>query len=126
MYINTFKYTPKDVSCQLCTEYVKKLGCTALRCPWLAERIEAGMAKYMNENVPGIDVPQDMIDRLAAAAAEGKEKGIKGLPMQLGIEMAAAMIARIHDEHLCDGVHIMAIGAEKNVPTILDKAGIRI
>ena len=27
MYINTFKYTPKDVSCQLCTEYVKKLGC---------------------------------------------------------------------------------------------------
>ena len=36
MYINTFKYTPKDVSCQLCTEYVKKLGCTALRCPWLA------------------------------------------------------------------------------------------
>ena len=35
MYINTFKYTPKDVSCQLCTEYVKKLGCTALRCPWL-------------------------------------------------------------------------------------------
>ena len=86
----------------------------------------AGMAKYMNENVPGIDVPQDMIDRLAAAAAEGKEKGIKGLPMQLGIEMAAEMIARIHDEHLCDGVHIIAIGAEKNVPTILDKAGIRI
>ena len=43
MYINTFKYTPKDVSCQLCTEYVKKLGCTALRCPWLAERIEAGV-----------------------------------------------------------------------------------
>ena len=126
MYINTFKYTPKDVSCQLCTEYVKKLGCTALRCPWLAERIEAGVAKYMNENVPGIDVPQDMIDRLTAAAAEGKEKGIKGLPMQLGIEMAAEMIARIHDEHLCDGVHIMAIGAEKNVPTILDKAVIRI
>ena len=86
----------------------------------------AGMAKYMNDNVPGIDVPQDMIDRLAAAAAEGKEKGIKGLPMQLGIEMAAEMIAKIKDEKLCDGVHIMAIGAEKNVPTILDKAGIAI
>ena len=86
----------------------------------------AGMAKYMNENVPGIDVPQDMIDRLAAAAAEGKEKGIKGLPMQLGIEMAAEMIAKIKDEKLCDGVHIMAIGAEKNVPTILDKAGVSI
>ncbi len=86
----------------------------------------AGMAKYMNDNVPGIDVPQHMIDRLAAAAAEGKEKGIKGLPAQLGMEMAAEMIAQIRDEKLCDGVHIMAIGAEKNVPTILEKAGIAI
>ena len=86
----------------------------------------AGMAKYMNDNVPGIAVPQHMIERLEAAAAEGKEKGVKGLPMQLGIEMAAEMIAKIKDEHLCDGVHIMAIGAEKNVPTILDKAGIAI
>ncbi len=86
----------------------------------------AGMAKYMNENVPGIDVPQHMIDRLAAAAAEGKEKGIKGLPMQMGIEMAAEMVAQIKDQGLCDGVHIMAIGAEKNVPVILDKAGLAI
>ena len=42
MYINTFKYKPEDVSCVLCTEYVKKLGCTALSCPCLAERMEAG------------------------------------------------------------------------------------
>ena len=86
----------------------------------------AGMARYMNENVPGIAVPQEMIDRLAAAAEEGKAKGVKGLPMKLGMEMAAEMIAKIRDEHLCDGVHIMAIGAEKNVPTILDLAGISI
>ena len=46
MFINTFKYGPEDVSCKLCTEYVKKLGCTALRCPWLAERIEAGVVGY--------------------------------------------------------------------------------
>ena len=86
----------------------------------------AGGAKYMNENVPGIAVPQSMIDRLAAAAEEGKAKGIKGLPAQLGMEMAAEMIAKIMDEKLCDGVHIMAIGAEKNVPAILEKAGITI
>ncbi|MCD8242036.1 MAG: methylenetetrahydrofolate reductase [Lachnospiraceae bacterium] len=86
----------------------------------------AGMAKYMNENVPGIAVPQDMIDRLAAAAAEGKEKGVKGLPTQLGIEMAAEMIAKIKEEGICDGVHIMAIGAERNVPKILEKAGLSI
>ena len=86
----------------------------------------AGMAKYMNENVPGIAVPQDQIDRLAAAAAEGKAKGVKGLPAQLGIEMAAELIAKIKAEGLCDGVHIMAIGAEKNVPAILEKAGIAV
>ena len=86
----------------------------------------AGMAKYMNENVPGIDVPQHMIDRLAAAAEEGKAKGVKGLPAKLGMEMAAEMIAKIKEEKICDGVHIMAIGAEKNVPGILDMAGLSI
>ena len=86
----------------------------------------AGMAKFMNENVPGIAVPEEMIERLANAAAEGKEKGIKGLPAALGIEMAAEMIAKIKDEGICPGVHIMAIGAEKNVPVILEKAGIQI
>lgn len=46
MYINTFKYQPSDVSCVLCTEYKKKQGCTASRCPWLKERIEAGVVGY--------------------------------------------------------------------------------
>ena len=85
----------------------------------------AGMARFMNENVPGIAVPQGMIDRLAAAAEEGKAKGVKGLPARLGMEMAAEMIAAIKDGGICPGVHIMAIGAEKNVPAILDMAGIR-
>ena len=84
----------------------------------------AGMAKFMNQNVPGIAVPQDQIDRLAAAAEEGKQSGVKGLPGKLGIEMAAELIAQIKDEKLCPGVHIMAIGAEKNVPIILEKAGL--
>ena len=84
----------------------------------------AGMAKFMNNNVPGIEVPQDMIDRLQAAADEGKATGVKGLPGKLGIEMAAEMIAKIKEENICPGVHIMAIGAEKNVPIILEKAGI--
>lgn len=86
----------------------------------------AGMARFMNENVPGIAVPQGMIDRLAAAAEEGKAKGVKGLPARLGMEMAAEMIAQIQREKLCPGVHIMAIGAEENVPAILDMAGVRI
>lgn len=86
----------------------------------------AGMARFMNENVPGIAVPEEMIARLADAAAEGKEKGVKGLPAKLGMEMAAEMIARIKDEGICPGVHIMAIGAERNVPAILDMAGVHV
>lgn len=78
----------------------------------------AGMAKFMNERVPGIAVPQAQIASLAAA----KEAGRK--PSELGMELAAELIAQIRDEKLCAGVHIMAIGAEKNVPTILAKAGI--
>ena len=84
----------------------------------------AGMAKFMNANVPGIQVPDWMIERLEAAAAEGKEKGIKGLPMQAGMDMAAEFIAQIKAENVCEGVHIMAIGAEHNVPEILKRAGI--
>ncbi len=78
----------------------------------------AGMAKFMNQNVPGIAVPQDQIDRLAQAKANGES------PSGLGMELAAELIARIREENLCPGVHIMAIGAEKNVPIILEKAGI--
>ena len=84
----------------------------------------AGMAKFMNANVPGIQVPDWMIQRLEAAAAEGKEKGVKGLPMQAGMDMAAEFIAQIKAENVCEGVHIMAIGAEQNVPEILKRAGI--
>lgn len=82
----------------------------------------AGMARFMNENVPGIRVPEQMIERLAAAAEEGKAQGVKGLPMQAGMDMAAELITRIRDEKICEGVHIMAIGAEKNVPEILRRA----
>ncbi|HJX12285.1 MAG TPA: methylenetetrahydrofolate reductase [Dehalococcoidales bacterium] len=74
----------------------------------------AGMARYMNNNVPGIIVSQTIIDELAAV-----EKG-KGL--QKGIEIAARMIKTIKEEKLCHGVHIMAVGNERVVPGILEAA----
>ncbi len=77
----------------------------------------AGMAKFMNANVPGIAVPQEQIDALAAKAAGEK-------PALLGIRLAAELIAKIKAENLCPGVHVMAIGAEENVPAILKQAGI--
>lgn len=46
MYASTFKFTPRDVDCRFCTEYIKKLGCIALSCPCLTERMQAGTVGY--------------------------------------------------------------------------------
>lgn len=47
LQINTFQCKPEDVDCTLCTKFKgKKRGCTAKVCPWLAERIEAGVVGY--------------------------------------------------------------------------------
>jgi len=74
----------------------------------------ARMAKYMNANVPGIMVPQNLIDELA-----GVEKG-KGLAK--GKEIAARTIKTIEKERLCHGVHLMAVGNEGIVPEIIEMA----
>ncbi len=76
----------------------------------------AKMAEYMNENVPGIFVPQHLIDELAQAP--------KGKGLSKGIEIAGRLISQIKKEKICDGVHIMAIGREEVVPDILAAAGL--
>jgi 5,10-methylenetetrahydrofolate reductase len=78
----------------------------------------AGMARFMNKNVPGVLVPQELIDEMAAAP--------KGKALETGIRIAGRMIKQIKDEDICDGVHIMAIGKEETVPDILDAAGLKI
>jgi methylenetetrahydrofolate reductase (NADPH) len=74
------------------------------------------MAAYMNENVPGILIPQHLIDELAQAP--------KGTGVAKGIEIAARMIKQMKEEKICDGVHIMFIGREERVPEILEAAGL--
>jgi len=74
----------------------------------------ARMAKFMTENVPGIFVPQNLIDELADAP--------KGEALAKGIEIAGQMIAALKKDSICDGVHIMAIGREEVVPDILAAA----
>ncbi len=76
----------------------------------------AGMASFMNKNVPGIRVPQDLIDELKAA---GKEKAL-----DTGLNIAARHIRQLKEEKICDGVHIMAIGMEDKVPIIMERAGL--
>jgi len=76
----------------------------------------ARMAKYMTDNVPGIFVPPNLIDELAAAP--------KGEALSKGIEIAGRMIASLKKDSVCDGVHVMAIGREEIVPDILTAAGL--
>jgi len=69
-----------------------------------------GMARFMNKNVAGVFVPENLIKKMADA----KDK------TQTGIEIAASLAKEL--KGLSQGVHIMAIGWEKKVPAILDAA----
>ena len=75
----------------------------------------AGMAKFMNNNVAGVHVPQWMIDELAA----DKEKAKAGIT---GVELAAKVIKECRP--YCQGLHIMALGWEAKVPELLKLAEI--
>ena len=75
----------------------------------------AGMAKFMNNNVAGIHVPDEMIEELK----KDKEKTKAGIT---GVEIAARIIKECRP--YCQGVHIMALGWEDKVPELLKQAGI--
>ena len=75
----------------------------------------AGMARFMNKNVPGIFVPDDLIEEMAGAP--------KGKGVEKGVEIAGRMVKQLREEKICEGVHIMAIGREHLTIDILQAAG---
>jgi 5,10-methylenetetrahydrofolate reductase len=70
----------------------------------------AGMARFMNANVPGVYVPDHMIKALAKAPR--KERAKKS------IDLMAELIGEL--KPMCQGVHIMAMGWERYVPGLID------
>jgi len=72
----------------------------------------AKMAEFMNANIPGVDVPQAIIDELKAA---GDERAL-----DVGVQIAVRTIKAVRPH--CDGVHIMAVKAVDRLPEILQKA----
>ena len=74
-----------------------------------------GMCRFMNANVAGVHVPDEMIEELKA----DPEKTKAGIT---GVELSAKIIRECKD--YCQGVHIMALGWESKIPAILDQAGI--
>jgi methylenetetrahydrofolate reductase (NADPH) len=70
-------------------------------------------AEFINRCVPGVNIPQEIIDRLASA----KE------PLQEGIKIAAEQVRLA--QQMCQGVHLMAVKREDLIPQILDLANIK-
>ena len=75
----------------------------------------AGMAKHMKHNVPGMDVPDEVMNRMTAASAakRGKEEGIK---------ICLEVIEQVREIKGISGVHIMAVEWEEAVPEIVRQA----
>ena len=69
-------------------------------------------AQFINRCVPGVQIPDHLIDRLAQAAD----------PLQEGMLIAAEQVKLA--SQLCQGVHMMAVKREDLIPQILDLAGI--
>ena len=75
-----------------------------------------GMARYMKEKVAGMDVPDEIIERLRKA---GKDR-VK----EEGINICVETIQRLREIKGVAGVHLMAIEWEEMVPAIVEKAGL--
>ena len=72
----------------------------------------AGMARYMNKFVAGVFVPDNLIKEME----EAKDKAAKS------VEIAARIIKEL--KPMCQGIHIMPIGWDKVVPSVLDASGL--
>ncbi len=75
-----------------------------------------GMAKYMANNVPGMDVPEDMLKRMKDTPKEKQAEE--------GIKIAVEILHRLKEIKGVAGVHIMAIEWEEKVGEIAQMAGL--
>jgi methylenetetrahydrofolate reductase (NADPH) len=76
----------------------------------------AKMGAWLNANVPGIRVPDTLLEEMHSVAGTDGE-------IARGIDIAARTIRDI--EKLCAGVHVMGLGWEAHIPAILQAAGLR-
>ena len=71
------------------------------------------MAQYMNDNIPGITVPDSVMKRIEQAKDVVEES----------LSISAEIIGALKES--CSGVHIMAPGWEENIPTLVERSEIR-
>jgi len=73
-----------------------------------------GMARYMRNNVPGLSVPKELVDRMA----DSKD------PKEEGVMVCLETIEQLTDVDGVHGIHIMAVAWEDIVPRIVEEAGL--
>jgi len=76
----------------------------------------AGMAKYMKKRVPGMDVPDEVVERMSGVPKEKQPEE--------GINICVESIQRLKEVEGVRGFHIMAIEWEEKVPEIVERSGL--
>jgi len=76
----------------------------------------AGMARYMKKRVPGMDVPDDIVKRMADTPKEKQAEE--------GVNICVESIQRLKEIEGVSGFHVMAIEWEEKVPEIVARAGL--
>jgi methylenetetrahydrofolate reductase (NADPH) len=69
------------------------------------------MAKYMNDKIPGIFVPEKIMQRMEIADQKGNAE-------EEGIQIALELIEKIKTKQGVHGIHIMSVGWEEAVPRL--------
>ena len=72
------------------------------------------MAQYMNDRIPGVEIPDHLIEKIAGAGDD------KEVISQISIEIAASTIQELRS--MTKGVHVMAIGWEQYIPQMLEQS----
>lgn len=83
------------------------------------------MAKYMRDNVAGVIVPDEKVERLqkSAEGIEEKQERIKKIRAE-GVKIAAEEINQVMEIPGVHGVHIMAVAWEEIIPEVIKQAGL--
>ena len=76
----------------------------------------AGMAKYMKNRVPGMDVPDELVKRMSGVPKEKQPEE--------GLKICVETIQQLKEVEGVSGFHIMAIEWEEKVPEIVDASGL--
>jgi methylenetetrahydrofolate reductase (NADPH) len=109
-FIQTQMVTDGNALSRFVDEIAAPLGLPVLAGVFLLK--SARNAEFINRVVPGANIPQALIDRLAAAAD----------PTSEGVAIAAEQVTDYIK--IAQGVHLMAIKAEERIPQILERAGL--